>query len=447
MDNNLQNVGNSTSKVKKILLSVKNLLKNGFFHILTGNFLNKAIGMISSIIIVRIIDKVTYADISYVDNIFSYISLASGLGMSSALLKFCSADQSKALDKAFVKFSVKIGGSFDLLMAIILCLGMTFISIPYPNARKFAWALVLYPAIDYLVVVGSVYMRTQLANKKYAYMGFAKSVFVCVFSIVLVLIIGPWGIVPARYLSVALVLFYAFIFYKKTTGKQPSAKLTKKQKKDFMRVGFSLGVASFFSGIMPINETFLVNNIIKDPIVTSNFRVAGLLPQLLFLVSGAVTVYYFPIIARMTDFKVIRKKVVQVAIVNSIVIIALVVFGMIFTPLIIRILYGEQYLDAVKISYLLWIMRATNCIVRMVPINMLPAIGKTKFNLYMSIISCVVQCGIDYLFINSMGINGVAIGATIVYALSGIAYWIYFIYCCRANEKCLSTESMRGKNE
>lgn len=435
MDNQSQNMRKGNSKIKIIFSSLKKLLRDGFFHILTGNFLNKAIGMISSIVIVRIIDKVTYADISYADNIFSYISLASGLGMWNALLKFCSMDQEKGLDKAFIKFSIKVGGAFELLLTVILCIGMTVISIPYPNARNFAWALVMYPLVNYLVTVGSVYMRTQLDNKKYAYVGLAKSVLVCVFSIVLVLAFGPWCIIPARYLSVIIVLVYIAVYYKKTVGNTNAIKLTKAQKKDFLRVGFSLGVANFFSGIMPINETFLVNNIIKDAVVTSNFRVAGLLPQLLFLVSGAVTVYYFPIIARMTDFKAIRKKVVQVAIVNGAVIGALTVLGMVFTPLIIWILYGENYMDSVQISYLLWIMRATNCIVRVVPINMLPAIGKTKFNLYMSIISCFVQCVIDYAFITNFGINGVAIGATIVYFASGVIYWVYFLNCCKKGIK------------
>ena len=166
---------------------LKNLLKNGFFHILTGNFLNKAIVMISSIVVVRIIDKETYADITYVDNIYSYISLASGLGMSSALLKFCSADQDKEVDKAYMNYSLKVGGTFELAISFVLCVLMAFMDIPYPGARTFAWALVLHPFISYLVTTGSIYMRTQLENKKYAYVGLAKSLFVCIFSVLFVL--------------------------------------------------------------------------------------------------------------------------------------------------------------------------------------------------------------------------------------------------------------------
>lgn len=410
---------------------LKNLLKNGFFHILTGNFLNKAIIMISSIVIVRLVDKEAYADISYADNLYSYISFASGLGMANALLKFCSADQDKELDMAYVNYSVKVGGTFELAISLALCIIVSFVNVPYVGARNFVWGLLLHPFIAYLITVGSVYMRTQLENKKYAYVGLTKSLLVCVFSVVFVCFFGVNGIIPARYLSLIFVIVYVLIYYKKETKGKKATTLSKEQKKKFIEMGLSLGFADFFSSIMPINENFLVNNIIRDPIITSNFKVAGLLPQLLFMVSGAITLFYFPFIARMKDFSAIRKKVVQIAIINATIVVILTCLGMLFTPIIIRILYGDKYLDAVSISYLLWIMRATNCIIRVVPINMLVAIGKTKFNLYMSIISCGLQCIIDYVFINSLGINGVAIGATIIYFLSGIAYWMYFMHCCK----------------
>lgn len=427
---NLKNLANKWNK-DSIRNGVRKLFKGGFFHILTGNFLNRAIQMISSIIVVRLIDKVTYADLSYADNIFSYISLASGLGMASALLKFCSNDQSKALDKAFVKFSLKVGGTFEFLISLAACLLFTFIEIPYPNARVFLWALMIYPLCSYLVQTGVIYMRTQLENKKYAYIGLLQAVCVCIFSAVFILLLGAKGIIGARYLSVLIAAGLVIAYYCKNTRGHETERLSREQKKKFVQLGLSFGFAGFFSGIMPINESFLVNNIIKDPIVTSNFRVAGLLPQLLMLVSGAVTVYYFPQVARIKDAAQVKKTVINIALVNGLIIGALTLLGMLFTPLVIWILYGKQYLDAVPISYMLWLMRASNCIVRMVPINMLNAIGKAKFNLVVSIISCVVQCCLDYIFITTMGMSGVVLGAILVYLVSGVVYWIYFLRCCK----------------
>jgi len=418
---------------KRILQGISALFKGGFFHILSGNFLNKAVSMISSIVIVRLMDKIAYANISYVDNIFSYLFLVSGLGMSSALLKFCSADQSVEKDMAYVNFSVKVGGIFEILISLLICIALTVADIPYPDARIFAWLLMLYPLIKYLVTTGSIYMRTQLENKKYAYVGLTSSVLLCVLSIIFLLGFGTYGIVGARYLSQILVLVYVLVYYRKRVKQHKKDILTKEDKKKFVVMGISMGISGFFSGIMPINENFLINNVLRDPVTTSNFHVAGLLPQLLFLISGAVTVYYFPIVARMNDYRQIKKKVINIAFVNAAVILVAMAVGMLFTPFAIRLLYGEKYMDSVSISYILWIMRASNCVVRMVPINMLPAIGKVKFNSVMAVISCVVQCVIDYYFIKNIGVYGVSIGAIIVYILSGIAYWIYFLKVVNEN--------------
>lgn len=424
-----------SSTANKVWNGIKGLFKGGFFHILTGNVTTKAIAMVSSIVIARLVDKVDYAHLSYADNIYSYITLLSGLGMSSALLKFCSANNQKAEDAAYVRFAYKVGGAFEFFAAFLACVALSFFDIPYKAARIYAWFLILNPVLSYFNTTNAIYMRTQLENKKYAMVGVAGSAFSCIFAVLGVVAIGVKGIIAARYLSVFLVLAYSFSFIYKRLKDTPPIRLSGEQKKAFVTMGFSLAFANFFSGIMPINETFLVNNIIRDANTSANFRVAGLLPQMLLLISGAVTVYYFPIVARMTDAQEIRKKVLSIAVVNFSVIAIVTLIGMVSTPLVIRILYGEKYLDAVSLSYVLWLMRAANAAFRSVPMNMIVAIGKVRFNLGISIVSCVTQCLLDYVFLRIFGIYGVAYGASLVYVLSAIAYWVYFLYCCRNKVK------------
>ena len=82
------------------------LLKGGFFHILVGNVLNKAISMVSSIAIVRLVDKAEYAYISYADNIYSYGTLVLGLGLPLALLKFCTKEDENKLNSLYIRYAV-----------------------------------------------------------------------------------------------------------------------------------------------------------------------------------------------------------------------------------------------------------------------------------------------------------------------------------------------------
>ncbi len=421
------------SLVKKGLDKVMVLIRGGLLHIITGKFLNNIILMISSIVIAKFVDKVEYANISYADNIYNYIALFSGLGLSSAILKYCAVQSDKSMEKAYMNYAYRCGSAFEVLLSVAVCIVMMFVDIPYPRARIYMWALVLYPMLSFINTTTVCYMRTQLENKRYARNGIINAAVSCVASVILVVTIGAVGVIPARYIAICVTLIYALSYYRKNIKGVKASRLSSDQKKAFWSMGISLMIASLFSGIMPLNEAFLVNNIIRDEITTANFKVAGQFPTMLTIISGALTVYYFPIIAKMTDYKKIKSTVIKVGVLNALFVGAIAVIGMLLTPVAFHLLYGNKYNDAINISYVLWIMRATNGCLRMVPINMLPAIGKTKFNAYLAIISCVVQTALDYTFIKHFGVVGVAYGTIIVYALSALCYWIYFIRVCNKN--------------
>lgn len=418
-----------------ILKKLISMIRGGFLHILTGNILNKAIAMISGIVIARLVDKIEYANISYADNIYSYIALFSGLGLSNAILKFCAVQNDKENEKAFLHYSFKVGSAFEITASLAACIIMMVAPIPYPRARIYMWALILYPAFTHLNTSLICYMRTQLENKRYAKNGLLNSAATCVFSVILVIALGTSGIVIARYAAIIVTLIYAWGYYKKTLKGVKTVSLSTEQKKAFRSMGISLMIANLFSSIMPINETFLVNNIIKDEIMTANFKVAGQFPQLLFLFSGAVTVYFFPVIAKMTDYGQIKKMVIKIGVFNGLFIAFVTAVGMLLTPFAMQILYDGKYNDAISISYILWIMRAVNSCFRVVPLNMLAAIGETKFNAACSVVSCIIQTVLDYIFIVSFGIQGVAYGTILVYIASSVAYWAYFIKICNKKSR------------
>lgn len=427
----MQKVTEYINPIKRL----SSLFRGGFFHILTGSILNKTIALISGIVIARLVDKVEYAYLSYASNIYSYITLVSGLGLSSAILKYCAVQGERSLEKGYMQCAFRLGGAFELAITVLACLAITFADIPYPRSRVYMWAFILTPLLSHMNTCIICYMRTQLENRRYVITGVLNSVLSCCLSIIFVLTVGTTGIIPARYITIVITLAYSYSYYRRTIKNTKPTKLSRKEVKAFLAMGFSMMVAGFFSGIMPLNESFLVNNIIRDEIVTATFRVAGQFPQLLLIFSGAATVYFFPIVAKMTDYRAIRKKVIRIGALNGLLIILLAGMGMLLTPIAFRLLYTGKYDDAVSISYTLWLMRAANCCLRMIPMNILPALGKTKFNAYLAFSSCIAQVLIDYLLITRIGIKGVAYGAIIVYFSSAILYWWYFLSVCRKGEK------------
>ena len=414
----------------KKLPGIKTLLTSGLSYILCGNFLSKFVALLSSVLIARLVDKNEYAYLSYADNLYSYISLFTGLGLSSALLVICTPDVTLGKQRNYLGKALKIGGLFEFVLSVLLCLVAQFIAIPFPEARKYIWALLLYPLVTYLFTACQAFVRVKRNNKLYAGLGAAHTILVCVFSVLIVLLVGTMGVVAARYIAVLAVLAVAANYLYGINKDIKSEKISSSELKAFLSTGIAMMFANVFSGMMPINEAFIVNNLIKDEILTANFKVAGIIPSMLPIITSSVMVYYFPIVAAIKDYRVVKKKVWNIAMVNAVIIIAVTAIGMLLTPVGIGLVYGAKYTDAATISYPLWIMRAVNAVVRMVPLNMLAAIGRTKFNAVLSVFTCVVHAVLDYIFISMWSVNGIAYAAIIVYIISGIIMWWYFNKSC-----------------
>lgn len=422
---------NIKNSIHRTFLMLIKAIKEGFLYILSGNILVKAISMISGIIIVRIIDKNDYAYYSYALNLYSYIDLVAGLGLASALLKYAATGENVQKDKTYFVYAGKMGTAIQFICSIALCTAVSFIRIPFPQARTYIYALVFMPSLAYFLSTVQMYLRGQQLYKQYAATGLLQVVIVCLIGSLLSFKFNATGLVAGRYIAVIISISYGIKVLMPNLRTVKITILGKKEIRLFWEMAISLMLAELFSSIMPANETFLINNLIKDEVVTANFRVAGLIPQQLILVTGSIAIFYFSKIAQIKDRSIAFSQIVRIAILNFCIVFFITVVGIVMSPWIIRILYGEKYMDAVFISNRLWIMRFINVAFRMIPMNFLPAIGETKFNSVCSFFSCIIHIVVDYFCILHFGINGVAYATIVVYVLSSIAFWVYLYYACK----------------
>ncbi len=406
---------------------ILNLVKGGFVHILFGNTLIKLISFISSIVIVRLVTKNEFAYFSYSNNLYSYINMFSALGLSTALLKFCSVSSSREERKAYFDFTIKFGSIFQLLLSLILCLIICIIDIPFPNAKKIIYLSIFIPTMTHVVTTVQMYNRSQLQNKRYTKMAVIQSVVTLFLSILFVNFFGIKGAIFAQYIAMFCTIFIGNEFVKKDLYKIKKINLSKQQLKPFFVMGISLMVANLFSVVMQYNEMFLVNNIIQSEVDTANYKVAMQIPSQLAIISGSIVVYFFPIIARMQNKKMIWEKAKKIGVLTFLIISIISIIGSLFAPYIIRFVYGDLYKDAITLTNIFWLVYAINAGFRMIPLNILVAIGNVKFNSIVSIISAIIHFSLSYYFITKMGIMGAAYAIGIVYFFSGIIYW-YYLY-------------------
>lgn len=418
----------------EIINSIKLHYKDGFFHILIGNTLIKMIGFISSIVIIRLVVREEYAHLAYANNLYAYIALFSGLGMSISLLKFCSSSSNKELDRAYFKFALKFGFIMQLFLAIILNLYVFFGNLPFPEAKVLVALMIFIPGLAFIVETIQSYIRSLEKNRLYSAIALSQSSIVFILSVVFVLLIGIKGIPVAQYIAIITVIFIALPSIKRELGGVKKVKLSNKQVKIFLSMGVSLMVANLFSMMMPINEMLLVNYLIRSEAATANYRIAMLIPSQLGFITGSIMVYYFPKIAKMKDNKEILRTAINIQIVAGIIIFSISIVGFLFSPLIINYLYGSQYEDSLKISRLFWVVFGLNAGFRMIPMNIMPALGRVKFNASIAIISTLFHFVASYLLIYNFGIQGSAIALLFIYGISGIVSWVYLIFIIKKQD-------------
>lgn len=419
--------------MKCIAMDLKNkvdiLLKNGFFYILIGNTLTKMIAFVSSIVIVRLIDKSSYASLAYADNIYSYIILFSGLGMAQGILKFCVSDEKKR-NKAFFEYALKCGTLFQCILSILILIVIDFVNIPFANAKILIKLLFLYPILCYILNVFQNYARARLNNRLYAETGVIQTILTLILSVMLVYLLGIKGVVWGRYIALLVTIFFCFNFLKKENRNIEKYNLNKNEKKKFFILSISMMIANLFSTIIPINESFIVNNVIQNEVISANYKVANLIPSQLVFITNSIIIYIFPIIAKKNNLKEVWMFSKKSAIYTGIGILIICIIGILLTPLIVYIIYGNQYQDIDGLSILLWGVYFFNAGFRMIPMNVLPAMGVVKFNSILSVITCVIHFILDYILIYTFGISGAVFTTALVYIVTGVLYWYYLYKKC-----------------
>ena len=430
---NLLAVKNNCQKAFKQIANIgllfRKLLKDGFMHVFIGTVLNQAVAMVSSVVIARVVSKAQYAYLGYSDTIYGYLLMFSGMGLSTAVLKVCSGRERSEKDGPYLKFALKRGLTFQVLVSMILVIISTSVVLPFEQAKFYIYLTAAYPTMYFIREVQLSYVRSKQKNKSYALISFLQVVVVSTLSIIFVLLLDAYGVIIARYIATVVVVVIGYKYIKPAFSDKCQILLTKQEKRELLIMAVTLAISNAFSGMMSFNENLLVSNIIANEEISSNFRVASHFPHLVLLITHAVNIYYFPIIAEDANCSnPVKKKVIRIGVFNFMLVGIAVLTGIIISPHLIHFLYGEKYMSAVSIMKPLWGMRGINAGIRMVPMNMLIAIGKYRFNLFMSMIALFFQTVMDWIFINKYGIIGVVYGGIGVYVLTGFMYWIYFVY-------------------
>ncbi len=410
-----------------IIISLEKLIKRGFFYIFGSSTLNKIIGFASSWIIVRIISKSDYGVYTHAYNIYGFLLLLNGLGISSAVLQLGSEAKYEIDKTRIYGYGIKSGLIVNTVLSLIIILIGIFIPLKISGSNQLLQMMMLLPVFTIITDLQLMYLRINLKNKKFAQISTINSCTVLIFSCLFAYFLEAPGLVIAGYCSHLLTAIIANRIFKVPLGIK-NVKLSKREKKFVYSISMISMVNNGLSHLMYILDIFIIGMIISDSEVIASYKIATNIPTALQFIPSSLVLFVYPYFAKNKDnrewvIKSYIKMIIPFGIFNVIVSLMLMLFA---KPIII-ILFKEQYLDAVIPFRILCISYFFSATFRSISGNLLVTQRQLKFNLFVSIFAGLLNAILNILLIRSLQVNGAALATLVTTFICGLLSTLYFI--------------------
>jgi O-antigen/teichoic acid export membrane protein len=417
--------------ISKAIESLKTLWKKGAFHIFIGNFATKFVTFFGSIVLAKhLLSKTDYGLLGYMENLCSFAYIFAGLGLSYALLRYSILSDEVEKKFAYYKYAVTRGFAFNVLLIVVMVVFNMF----YTHTKGFEEAYKLLPILilalpfQHLISDNQINERAMFNNKRFAFFSVASAT-----CIVLARVFGAYfgairGVVIGIVLSNLLFgLFLTFSEYRKYFYKVKAAVLTREEKKVSTSYAVQYMITNGLWAMFMLIDTFLIGRMIADPTVLADYRVAYVFPGNMAIVSGAIGLFVGPyFVKHENDRAWIKKNYVKTFFATAAVVGAVVLLLYICTPLLIRVCYGEQYMNTVSLMRILLVSCFINTGMRYTTANLLASMGQVKYNMYTSALGMATQIVLDIILIPKYGTYGVAFAGIVTYSIMAIILFIVF---------------------
>lgn len=410
------------------MAKVRKLFSTGFFHIFSSTVINKMVGFFSTMILVRILSKTEYGAYTYALNIFGLVTIVNGMGIDSGVLQLTSEHSGDvAYADRMCNYGTRFGLKFDLLLvATMLGIGL-FAPLKIESGRRLICLMCMLPMFQFMANMMSCYLRSQKRNQEMSRLLVFSTLAGATTSLVGALLFREVGMVMGQYVSqsatVAIAVFaYGLHFLKTGRGDIGS------DKKVLLKLSFISMLNNGLSQLLLLLDVFVLGLVDPQETILASYKIATTIPTALAFIPSAIVVYIYPLFAEHRldkEWCLRRYKQLMLALGGFNLVLSGTLFA--FAPLVIKLFFGEQYLDAVPVFRILAINYFVGGTFRTIAGNLLASQRKLKFNLYVGILTSCMNIIADYFFIQWWGSVGAAYATLLVVTVSSIISTTYLI--------------------
>ncbi len=408
---------------------IKKLNDTGLFHIFGASVINKIMNFLCSIVVVRIVSKAAFGEYTYANNTVSLVLLLSGLGLASGTFQLCSEEinnRKKQID--IYNYGCSLGIKFNLLLSIIIILASVVGNLKIKESEDLLLLMAFYPVIYVVFEFQQNYLRSTLNNKKYSLGTTINTVLVVIFSICGALLYQIKGLIFGTYVAYILTIIIVFCAFKAPV-KLIKQKLDKSTKITLIKLSLISMCNNGLSQLLYLADTFLLGLILADENIIASYKVATVIPNAMTFIPLSVITYVYPYFAMNRTDKVWTKKkyklLLKVMLVGNLFISGIL---FIFAEQIISLVYGVNYLDAVPCFKILAISYFFSGSFRIVSGNLLVTQRKVGFNLFVAIISGLLNILGNIVFIPLYGSVGAAMVTLMIVIFTSLVSTLYYTH-------------------
>lgn len=419
-----------------IKIELKRLWDKGFYHIFGSAFINKVIQFAASILLVRILSKQLYGVWSYAENILQFFLLIQGLGAVVGFLQFSSATNDLNKKMSYFKFTLILGILTNSIIALAILIFAYFGSLPIKGSLEVLSYLFLFPLFSIIFDSIQIYFRSSFENKKFAYLTTLNSATFLLFSVLGAFYWGLLGVAVGRYIAVFVSIVLG-IYFLKTILKPliSSSSLSVHEVKEFMSFSLISMLSNIFSSLLFLLDVFFIGMLMKDELMVASYKIATIIPFAMNFLPMTIIIYVYPYLVQLAhDKEKIKLKLHQLMkilfAVNSIISICCIIFA----DLIISIIFGKKFLDAVPAFRILMLSYIIIGSFRSPLGNTINALKKVKYNLIVVIVTGLINIVLDYVLITHYKMIGAALTSLTVSALSVIMSYLFFNHAIKKKD-------------
>ena len=409
--------------IKNLIEKIRTYAKEGLFHIFGSKMVAQVAGLISSVVVIRHLEKLDYGSYVNAVNLYTYPAMFAGLGMSNVIIQYCSEKISDGRKNAIYRHALWGGNLANAAVAVAIAL-MAYWKYRTGDPLTAFYLLMMcgLPFINYADTYAQTVLRVKGKNKVFSNANTVYSIVLLIGNIVLTRLFQVPGLVWSRYVAyfVATVICMSALWKERFFRGIYSTKerLEPSYRKQVYNYATICAITNFSSTVLTLLDVTCLDLVMKDATVLADYHVASVIPSACVFVPSCLMVFFYPkLVAAISDGKEAgRKYLFQLAkvyaVVNGIVFLGIAICA----PVLIWIVYGEKYMNVIGLMQILNVNYLATC-VRNLMGNTIAAIKKVKMNLLFAIISGVLNITLNMLLIPWLGASGAAI-ATVIVTLS-----------------------------